>query len=111
MTERKREGNAAGRVSEALAATIREAIEERCGRYLREIRMEIQDDQNFLLVSLSISSSMPVGDALRILDIAGSEVAGKIPLRRDEYSWMVNILVQGEILKSASGGWLGHPNI
>lgn len=81
------------------------------GCRLTSVATEIQDGHKFLLVSLTIDGGTTVVDALKMLEVISGEVSRKVPPREDDYSWMVNIKYAEKILRSASGGWKGRPDL
>lgn len=69
---------------------------------------EIQDDFNFVLISVvtdGVSDVSPL-DRKRIANL----VDGIVPKRNGEYSWMINFILKGAIFDSYFGGDLMSPD-
>lgn len=69
---------------------------------------EIQDDFNFVLISVVVDGVSDVSplDRKRIANL----VDGIVPKRNGEYSWMINFILKGTIFDSYFGGDLMSPD-
>jgi hypothetical protein len=98
-------------VTEALANAVKRYVETEFDSRVVKVSTEIQDGCEFLRVSMSLDGAVPVSEALKMLELTSTEVSRRLPLREDDYSWIVNIEYGGAVLRSASGGWKGQPNV
>lgn len=72
------------------------------------ISFEIQDDFQFLLISIAIEGFTGIQSST--FKRVGMLLNGMMPHRKDEYSWMVNFEREGKIIDSYFGGDLDSPN-
>lgn len=93
------------RVTEQLAARVRELLTTRFGDAAKGIRTEIQDGGLFLFVELELSRPPGSDSAKELSDAAAIILEAQIPARLNDYSWILNLTRNGEIVKSRSGGW------
>ena len=94
-------------VNDAIAGSCISAITDNSPFDRRSLSYEIQDDFNFVLISIvtdGVSDVSPL-DRKRIANL----VNGIVQKRNGEYSWMVNFLLKGAIFDSYFGGDLISP--
>lgn len=93
---------------ELVSKTLQVIESETC--FKREsISFEIQDDFEFLLISISIDE-LPENEPLSTFKKVGLLLNPLIPSRKGDYSWMVNFTREGQIVDSYFGGDLDSPN-
>lgn len=92
-------------VSERLASQVRNAIALELGHSIRGVRTEIQDGGLFLFVEAELSQPITSETAKNLCE-AGARVLGSlVPSRSNDYSWILNLTQNSEIVRSESGGW------
>lgn len=74
---------------------------------VRDVRTEIQDNGEFLLVRLEKESAGSAREVEQMIKTAASILERHVPLRLGDYAWMVNIEYRGALLDSDVGGKLG----
>lgn len=92
-------------VSDALAATVRQALMNEYAGKARAVRTEIQDGGLFLFVEAELSAKVSVTVAKELCDAGAAILDAHVPRRDDEYSWILNLTKDGAIVRSESGGW------
>jgi hypothetical protein len=65
---------------------------------------EIQDEWSFLLVTISLSTAMSKKEQTNILKTAARLAEKHLPWRKRDYSWMVNLKMEGVVVDSVFGG-------
>ena len=73
---------------------------------VRDVRTEIQDNGEFLLVRLEKESAGSEGEVARIINTAASILERNVQPRLGDYAWMVNVEYRGSLLDSEVGGKL-----
>ncbi len=68
-----------------------------------DISYEVQDDFQFLLISISVDDSLGV-NRLPLFKRVARLLNQLVPSRSGDYSWMVNFKCDGKILDSYFGG-------
>jgi len=95
-------------VNDEVAGNCISAIEDSSPFARRVLSYEIQDDFNFVLISVvtdGVSDVSPL-DRKRIASL----VDGIVPKRSGAYSWMINFILNGSIFDSYFGGDLTSPD-
>lgn len=85
---------------------IRTELHHALGIPASEIRLEVQDEGAFLLVSVELGRYVDSAESSKILGKAALVLIEYMKPRPNEYSWMVNLCNRGQIIDSESGGWL-----
>jgi hypothetical protein len=73
------------------------------------IKYELQDDEQNLLISISIDD-LQTADLAMTLRPIGSLLNALIPGRKGDYTWMVVFTKSGKVVDSYFGGDLDCPN-
>ena len=74
---------------------------------IRRIHVEPMDMNAFVLVTTFARDGLDDGAARSICLRLGAVVGAMWPPRTDEYSWMVTVNADGQLIDAESGGWSG----
>lgn len=69
-----------------------------------QIKFEIQDGGDFLLISMITEDKINSGEMVFLLNSIAKRADAKIPKRKNDFSWMVNFWSGSLIIDSISGG-------
>jgi hypothetical protein len=83
-------------------------LETETGFRKEDISYEIQDDFQFLLISISVDDFVGA-DRVSTFKRVSHLLNQLIPGRKGDYSWMVNFTSDGKIIDSYFGGDLDSP--
>jgi hypothetical protein len=96
-------------ITQALIDKVLVLIQEHTCFIRESMSFEIQDDFQFLLISISVDQfgSDEISDAMKHV---ANLLYGFMPKRKGDYSWMVNFKRDGEIIESYFGGDVDSPD-
>lgn len=73
------------------------------------IDYEIQDDYQFLLLSIKLTDNVDKSIGKKYKKMI-NDINSMMPTRENDYSWMINFLKNNEVIDSYFGGDLSSPD-
>lgn len=98
-------------ITESVAQTFLKKLSEQESFGAWYLTYELQDDWNFILVSVDISGDEKSTreEIVSFLEEAQETAESALPWRSGEYSWMINVKRDGKVVESVFGGDLQSP--
>lgn len=96
-------------ITQELEDKILSILETEFGFRKETISFEIQDDFQFLLISIAVDDFTGIDQSSTFRRV-GTLLNGMMPSRKGDYSWMVNFERAGKIIDSYFGGDSDSPN-
>lgn len=96
-------------ITQEIISNILQIIENQLGKKDDSFSFEMQEDSQFVLISVMLDEYEQLSISEKMKKIAYS-LNELIPTRKGDYSWMINFKKNGEIFESYFGGDEDSPN-